>query len=373
MRRKADKSTTASRVLMCAAGAGMLAGARTDANGQPVKSFVKDLIRVGTWRDPRTGDEFSVTKDDLERWTREFSRMRENGVKVHVPSGHTDDPDKNRGWCEGMFHDGTTLFGNIDLVGEDAIAMASTAEVSIYAPSRLVDGKGNTYDNPIAHVALTPVPVISGQGGFVPITASRGGTEQVPVYRLAQETTTMNPHLLAVAKALGVDVTAAKSDQDLHDAIVAKNKGAADAGDKAVAMARELDESKKALALARTELEAAKKGDIETNPRVLKFSRQSRTLALDALVPAAGNALKPCVDALKKILCPDDDKALALSLTPANDALVDGVVAALKLINVKDLGEQTRSRELSRDGGYKTHQENVRKNIDELKALAPAK
>lgn len=351
----------------------MLAGTRTDANGQPVKSFVKDLIRVGTWRDPRTGDEFSVTKDDLERWTREFSRMRENGVKVHVPSGHTDDPDKNRGWCEGMFHDGTTLFGNIDLVGEDAIAMASTAEVSIYAPSRLVDGKGNTYDNPIAHVALTPVPVISGQGGFVPITASRGGTEQVPVYRLAQETTTMNPQLLAVAKALGVDCSSCTTDQQLHDAILAKNKGASDAENNAVAMARELDESKKALALARTELEAAKKGDLETNPRVLKFSRQSRTLALDALVPAAGNALKPCVDALKKILCPDDDKALALSLTPANDALVDGVVAALKLINVKDLGEQTKARELSRDGGDKTSQDNVRKNIDAMKSLAPAK
>ncbi len=49
------------------------------------------------------------------------------------------------------------------------------------------------------------------------------------------------------------------------------------------------------------------------------------------------------------------------------------MVAALKLITIKDLGEQTKARELSREGGDKTSQDNVRKNVDGLKALAPAK
>lgn len=372
---KRDKSAGSSRVLMCDAGAGMLAGARTDANGVPVKSYVKDLIRVGTYRDPKLGDTFDVTPDDLDRWVREFDRMNSNGVKVPVPDGHTFDSQNNRGYVTGLFHDGSTLFGNIDLIGEDAIRMASRTEVSIYQPVEFTDDKQNKYDRPIAHVALTPVPVISGQGGFVPITASRGGTERVPVYRLAQETTTMNPQLLAVAKALGVDCSACKTDQDLHDAILAKNGGGAE---KAVAMARELDETKKALSLARTELEAAKKGDEgETNPRVLKLSRQSRALQLDQLVPASGSAMKAFVDAQKKRWCPDDDKALALSLSPSNDALFEGLMADLKLIDFKALGEQTRqARELGRTtpgADSKSSAETTRKTIDSMKALAPVK
>lgn len=333
-----------SRVLLCAVGAGVLAGSRTDANGSPVKSYVKDLIRVGPWRDPRTGDTFNVTTEDLDRWAGEFSRMKANGVRVPVPEGHTDEASANRGYVEGMFHDGTTLFGNIDLIGEDAIAMASRTEVSIYAPASLTDGQGVKYDNPIAHVALTPVPVISGQGGFVPITASRGGTESVPAYRLCQGEN-MNQHLLSLAKLHGVDTSTFTTDQQIHDALAAKMKGG-DKGDgagtpAAVAYARERDEAKQALQLARNEIEALKKGgEAEHSPLVLKLSRQSRSAQLDALVPAGGNAMKAFVEAQKKRWCPADDKALALSLSPSADSMFDGLVEDLKLIDFKVLSEK---------------------------------
>lgn len=337
-----SRGSAASRVLVCTAGAGLLAGSRVDANGVPVKSYVKDLISVGTWRDPRTGENFEVTPADLDRWTKTFSRMKDAGVRVPVPEGHTDESSSVRGFCEGMFTDGKTLFGNIDLYGEKAIEMASTAEVSIYAPAKFIDGKGNEYDQPIMHVALTPAPVISGQGGFVPIKASRGGTEQVPVFRLAQETT-MNPQLLAVAKALGVDCSNCKTDQDLHDAIMAKNKGATDT---AVAMSRELDQSKKDLALAQGELQTLKRSDQPRDPMLLKLSRQNRELVLDRF---ADTPLKAFVKAQKARWCPSDDKVLSLSLTPAADAMFEGLVEDLKLIDLPALREQTGgTRSLSR-------------------------
>lgn len=363
-----------SRVLLCAAvGAGsMLDGARTDANGQPVKSFEKDLIRTGTWHDPRTGDAFTVTSDDLNRWALEFARMKSNGIKVPVPNGHTDSADANRGWVEDMFVRGDTLFARIDLVGEDAIKLASTAEVSIYAPRELIGGKGEKYDNPIAHVALTPVPVISGQGGFVPIKASRGGVENVPVFRLSMEST-MNPHLLSVAKAMGVDCSACKTDQDVHDAIMAaRGKSSQDA----VACARERDEAKAALALARTELEAAKK-PASFSPIELKLTRKTREQDVGQLM-ADGNLTKSAADELKGVFAPGDDAGLALSMTPAADAIFEKTVAALRKNDPKVLAAQitANGRELARQvpGGEGTQtREQIDATVKAMYALAPIK
>lgn len=369
----------ANRVLQCAAGAGVLAGSRVDANGAPVKTYVKDLISVGTWRDPARGDTFDVTEADLDHWAREFARMKANGVKVPVPDGHTFDSASNRGYVEDVYRDGKTLFGKIDLIGEDAIAMASRTEVSIYSPASVIDGKGNKYDHPISHVALTPVPVISGQGSFVPIKLSRDATERVPAYRLAQEYPTMNPELLAVAKALGCDTSSAKSDKELHDLILSKHGAAKQDAEKAVAMSRERDDAVRNLSLARTEIDALKQGSKgETNPRILKLSRESRTAQLDSLNPHDLTALKPVIDEAKAIFVPASDDALALSLTPAADAMFDGFVRSLKKLDLKALGEQTRaavalSRNAPSDGNGAPDPDRVRKNVDQMKSLAPVK
>jgi hypothetical protein len=45
--------------------------------------------------------------------------------------------------------------------------------VSVYVPEKIVDGKGNVYHAAIEHVALVTNPVVSGQGPFIPIAASR--------------------------------------------------------------------------------------------------------------------------------------------------------------------------------------------------------
>lgn len=333
-----DLNTTG-RVLVCAVGAGILAGSTTDANGSPVKTYVKDLIRVGDWVMPSTGDEFSVTAADLDNWVAQFDRMNANGVKVHVPSGHTNEADANRGYVVGMFREGDTLYGRIELIGADAIAMASRTEVSIYVPPSLKDGKGNVYTSPIEHVALTPIPVVSGQDQFRPIAASRGeAPKQVPVFRLSQEPG-MNPHLVSIAKMHGIDPSAYSDDAALHDAIKAKMDTMSGGAEASKA---ELSAVKASLAASRAEL-AAMKTPAEPDPLVLSLSRKNRNLEIDGLVNA-GKVIPAVAKALKAAWVPDDAGTLKLSLSPAACGLFDATLAAIGQMDHKILGEQTKAQ-----------------------------
>lgn len=315
-----------------------LSGAGTDASGVPYSIFTKDVISCGEWQVPETGQKFSVDEARIDRWVSTFNAMSKAGVEVPIPLGHTFEPDKNRGFVQGFFRDGDTLKMTAKMIGEDAKLAAARNLVSLFAVPEFEDAKGNKYQDAILHVALTPVPVIPGQQGF--IAASRGGLNvNAPVFRLAMEPSTMNQHLLSLAQKFGVDTSACTCDQELHDAIAAK-KPADEKAPEAVAMAKKLDETEKALALARTELAAATKA--EDNPRVLKLTRESRALRLDALV-SAGHATPAFVKAAKARHCPADDKALALSLTPAADAMFEGMLEDLKLIDFKTLQEQSKT------------------------------
>jgi hypothetical protein len=357
-----------------------LTGARIDANGQPVKSYTKDLIRDGEWVLPKTGDRFQVTPELREHWVAEFDRMTANGVKVPVPNGHTVDAVKNYGYVTRLFNDGDTLFMGVDIIGEEGIKATSSTEVSVFVPPSVTGGKGEVYPRAIAHVALTPIPVVSGQGKFIPdvpyvtIAASRDSKpENVPVYRLANSNgdSTVNENLMAICKALGIDASGMKDDAEATAAIMAKIQGAeaaqkdaTKAKDAAVAAARD---ATAALALAR---EGPKFTHLET-----KAVRTSRRMALDAVV-AGGHVTLACAKALSTIIAPDGD-AIALSLTPDLDAMVDGVVAALKLNDPKVLGEQTRAQSavaLSRETPGDTNRtaDQIKSDIDALYRLAPA-
>lgn len=329
-------------VLACSALAEpALSGAGTDPSGVPFRLYTKDVISCGEWQVPETGQKFSVDEARIDRWCSTFNAMAAAGVEVPIPLGHTFDPNLNRGFVQGFFRDGDTLKMTAKMIGEDAMLAASRNLVSLFAVDEFEDAKGNTFTDAILHVALTPVPVIPGQQGF--IAASRGGLNvNAPVFRLAMEPSTMNQHLLSLAQAFGVDTSKCTCDQELHDAIAAKKPAGEDKPKpEAVAMAKKLADTEAALSLARTELAAATKA--EDNPRILKLSRQSRTAQLEALV-LAGYATPAFVKAQLARYCPADDKALALSLTPAVDAMFEGLIEDLKLIDFKTLEQAGRTR-----------------------------
>ena len=71
--------------------------------GQPVRRFLKELIKTGHYVKECDGLEFDVTPELLAHWAATFARMRANGLNVPVPSGHTHDGTANRGWVRHLF------------------------------------------------------------------------------------------------------------------------------------------------------------------------------------------------------------------------------------------------------------------------------
>jgi len=349
-----------------------LAGATIDANGVPHKTYTKDLIRTGTWTMPANGHSFTVTGDDLIHWAKQHDSMLANGFEVPTPDGHTDDAAKNMGFVRGMFVDGDTLKASIELIGDDAIQAASRNYVSIYVPESVKDGKGNVYPNAIAHVAMTPIPVIEGQGGFVPIAASRGGSPKVPVYRLSLEGNTMNPELAKVCAAMGI--TDATDDAGASAAILAalqamKPAATAAAGVPALqASLAQVKAENASLKLARTP---------DVDPDVLEESALSVNDKFDALV--ATGKITPAVRLkLGLVLIGSEGArpALCLSMKAAKSAgfagpLARAVADALMENDPVKLGEQTKrqaltlARETPGQNGEMTP-EDVKSNVDRL-------
>lgn len=135
----------------------------------PVRRYHKPLIKVGKYTKDSDGVSFVVTDDLLTHWNNTVLEMSENGIKIPVPLGHTEN---NKGYLKSTFIKDKTLIGVIDLVGTDAAELAKTQDVSIYVPPKFTDGKGRTYNRPIRHVALTSYPVIPGLGEFEAVAAS---------------------------------------------------------------------------------------------------------------------------------------------------------------------------------------------------------
>lgn len=267
--RKDANAGLPARVIACGAlDASYSGGMGKDAHGVPVQSFAKDLIRAGKWYKASTGQAFTLTEADLDAMAATFNRMSTAGVLVPLPVGHTNDPEKNRGYVRGMWREGDTLFGRLELIGDDAIKLASRVEVSVCVVPEITAGDGTKFTHAIEHVALVTDPVINGQGRFVPIAASRGAeTQQVPVYRLSTTESNYMESLKAIAAALGIE-PAEMDEKALTEAINAKIG----------AMKTEMEASKGKATEAEAKI-AASRAEVES----IKLSKGLPTANLDAL------------------------------------------------------------------------------------------
>jgi len=146
--------------------------------GPQKRSFVKDLISVGSYTHPEKGFELEVTRQTLDDWVLAFREMQRNGVKVEVVKDHSFDADDVLGYVTSMYRQGDTLYGVHELVGDDSIALAQRCtQVSVWIDQDYVDGKGVRYGPAIVHSAVVQQPVVPGQGGFVPLSV-RGQERQ---------------------------------------------------------------------------------------------------------------------------------------------------------------------------------------------------
>ncbi len=152
------------------------APATESATESGMTTYRKELIRVGQYVKDSIGLAFEVTRETLKHWVDTFDRWTANGNKVPIPLGHgaADKPEANQGWVKQMVVDGDSLFGTMELKDRQ---LALTTDVSIFVPGEHVDGRGNKYTQPIAHVALCTDPVIPGLKGFEQLSLSLGDSQ----------------------------------------------------------------------------------------------------------------------------------------------------------------------------------------------------
>jgi hypothetical protein len=136
------------------------------------KLYRKHILKLGHFVKKTDGLRFSIGEREFDHFEKTFAKMQENGVKVPLPLGHTDDDHKNRGWVVGIERNQDDPRYLDAIVECDHPELIKENDVSVFVPPEFTDGEGNTYVRPIRHLALTPYPVIPGLGNFQAISAS---------------------------------------------------------------------------------------------------------------------------------------------------------------------------------------------------------
>jgi hypothetical protein len=145
---------------------------------QAPRRFEKDVLRVGSWFHPVTGQEVEVTAERLRLLAkRTIEYAAANNGRIPFQDGHTFDSMKTLGWWTGFRVDGDRLVGVVEVTDDEAarkIEQGSIRGVSVRIDADIKDTRGNVYPEVITHVAATPVPVVDDQGDFVQLSRGSG-------------------------------------------------------------------------------------------------------------------------------------------------------------------------------------------------------
>lgn len=160
---------------------------RGDAfESQGLGKFAKDVVRVGEWKHPVTGQEVKFDRARLEKLSENTKRYLENGNKIPYPDGHSFKVKDNMGFWPGPFMvHGEALFAVVEPTDEEAKKMmldGSLDAVSVLIDFDVTDPKGHKYEEVITHVCGTNYPVITEQGPFLKLSQEMQEESQVNLY-----------------------------------------------------------------------------------------------------------------------------------------------------------------------------------------------
>ena len=166
--------------------------------------FHKVIVSPGVWEvatdDGGTRQEV-VTPARIQKWARNYTRLRSKGYLAPAPFAHVDPvtkqmphpiqmgrngtlprSDLNRGFWDSLSVDSTgSLVGEVDVEGDvtdyntPAGKVGTTIkETSVYVKHGFKDGTGEVYDEMPMHIALVTHPIEGGQSNFQPIASQSG-------------------------------------------------------------------------------------------------------------------------------------------------------------------------------------------------------
>ena len=146
---------------------GLAGFVRLDAAG-PAR-FRKEVLRVGRWVHPVSGEALAFDRGLLERLARATNRWIALGHEVWFPAGHTTDPLRNLGRWSAFALEGDRLVAEVEVADEVAAQRVGKTITGVSADIRFHEpaSTGELFDAVIVHVAATPCPVIPGQTNFV--------------------------------------------------------------------------------------------------------------------------------------------------------------------------------------------------------------
>lgn len=332
----------------------IVAGLPTEVDGQKVKYYRKEVMKVGEYVHPKKGYSFSVDQDRMDKWVENFRRYTSNGNKPFIPCKHQRFNAKdNFGYVVGLDRQGDSLYATMQLIGDDAHKAATRNNVSIYVEGDVKDGQNTKYDELIEHIAIVPNPVVPGLSGFVPIAASSGldANDEVPVFTIAAAKDTdmewTKEQIAAVRKFLGVDDKVAADKlpglfvEKLGDKAPTLEKLML-SNDKVDEMTTELKTTKEKLTEANRKVVELSNDDQDEDPRVVNLLSKSIDSAKKTAI-AAGAVTKAVADKIDTMFRPGGKpNSIALSMSEEDgDPLAVRVFEALAENTIVKPGEKT--------------------------------
>jgi hypothetical protein len=161
--------------------------------GEPIHYRRMKIASVGKWTHRGTGDQFEITRERADEWSRNHVALSTAGVKPFVPGEHraSFNAADNHGYVERVERNGDDVYAVVALHGDDALKLAAKNGRSIYVVNDAKDAKGNVHKGEsLHHLALVPNPALPDLGDAVRIAASADRPAiSVPVFTLAAATT----------------------------------------------------------------------------------------------------------------------------------------------------------------------------------------
>ncbi len=297
-----------------------------------VLKFRKPLINEGSFVHPGTKRPFSFDRQRMSELLLNFKQMQSRGVKVPLTRVHDFDGDSANvlGYMNDLsIDDDGWLSGEFEIRGADSIKLAQTVDqVSVGLEKDFKDGLDNRYSEVIQHVAITPVPVIPGQGGFQ-IAASRDSQQFIVLHR--GETNMLNKDEVSrISDLMGIELT----QENAIDKIESKLKALASQG--SPDLEKQLSASRNRV----KELEGL------TIPKIDKDTVEERAQFYGECFDSLSSKFTaPTIDGIKNLLIgPNDNRnCYAMSTNGGRDvALARAVYDLLKNEPDKvELGERT--------------------------------
>lgn len=126
-----------------------------------------DAAVAGNWIHPKKGTPVPIDRKRIDRWVKNIDLSNARRVALPACKDHKENADNSIGEIYGAKRNGDRLSLLIGYYGDDAYKTGQRNKLSIGIDRDFKDAYGNKYGEAIRHVAITPVPVIPGQHGFI--------------------------------------------------------------------------------------------------------------------------------------------------------------------------------------------------------------